>query len=220
MSAPGSQKEVGSPFLAGALKCVIKGVTTLPRGGGTVICFLPEKARELGKESWREQESEKRWAGSIMTLIIQLQQLWQRALHCSRAGASAPSSHPGLGPLCPTPLPLQPVSSWWPVRSRACPEEPGLACGVWRGGVQGTRIYLGWPLGHASSAQRAENTQLGSRKSWGSVLQDFTDREYVDRIRVPSPNPPLCLPNSVHGTRLPTLPIPKASSETPGAVKA
>lgn len=33
------------------------------------------------------------------------------------AGASAPSSHTGLGPLWPTPLPLQPVSSWWPVRT-------------------------------------------------------------------------------------------------------
>lgn len=30
LDAPGSQKEVGSPFVAGALKCVIKGVTTLP----------------------------------------------------------------------------------------------------------------------------------------------------------------------------------------------
>lgn len=91
--APGSQKEIGSPFLAGALKYVIKGVTTLPREGGAVICFLPEKARELGKENWREQESEKRWAGSIMTLIIQLQQLWQRALHCSRELEPAPPPH-------------------------------------------------------------------------------------------------------------------------------
>lgn len=84
----------------------------------------------------------------------------------------------------------------------------------------GTRIHLGWPLGHASRVHRAENTYLGSRRLWGPVLQAFTDREYVDRIRVPSPNPPPCLPNSVHGTRLPALPIPKASSETPGAVKA
>lgn len=98
---PGSQRQVGSPFLAGALKRVIKGVMILPLWGA-VICFLPEKARELEKESWRERESEKRWAGSIMTLIIQLQQLWQRELHCSRElEPAAPSSHSWSGPLWP-----------------------------------------------------------------------------------------------------------------------
>lgn len=73
--------------------------------GGAVIYFLPAKARELGKESWREQESEKRWAGSIMTLIIQLQQLWPRELHCSRELEPAvPFPHSQSGPLWPTPL--------------------------------------------------------------------------------------------------------------------
>lgn len=72
---------------------------------GAAIYLLPEKARELEKESWREQESEKRWAGSIMTLIIQLQQLWPRELHCSRElELAAPSPHSRFGPLCLTPL--------------------------------------------------------------------------------------------------------------------
>ena len=91
-------------FFGCCLEVSLRGFTTLPLGG-VVICFLPEKARELEKESWREQESEKRWAGSIMTLIIQLLQLWQRELHCSRElEPAAPSPPLWSGPLWPTPL--------------------------------------------------------------------------------------------------------------------
>ena len=41
--APGSHREVGSPFLAGALKCHYRGHNSTL--GKAVICFLPEKAR-------------------------------------------------------------------------------------------------------------------------------------------------------------------------------
>lgn len=101
LGAPGVPDESQKPLPGWSLEMSLRGHdSALGEGQSFVFC---QRRQELGKECERA-ESEKRscWAGSIMTLIIQLQRSVRGGSAALQQGAepAAPPPHSGLAHSC------------------------------------------------------------------------------------------------------------------------